>query len=142
MLLCDGKLTTADILQQGKAEAIPALVFCNTCQSDHTAVWDTGRGVGQDIYGLANAFLLAGAQHYIGSFWDIPDAPGSIFAIEFYRALAHGATVGEALQRARQRLVERYGEESVVWTSYMLYGDPTFQYLEAPVSVHAVHATP
>ena len=57
--------------------------------------------------------------------------PSSTFAIAFYRALAQGTGVGEALRRARQALAERYGEESVVWASYVLYGDPTCRYLEA-----------
>ena len=40
------------------------------------------------------------------------------------------ASAWGALRRARQALTERYGEESVVWASYVLYGDPTCRYLE------------
>jgi tetratricopeptide (TPR) repeat protein len=129
--LADGKLTAQDVLQLGAAAAMPALVFCNACQSGQTQAWTFSQEAEQSLYGLANAFLLAGAQHYIGSFWEIPDQPSSSFAIAFYRALAQGTGVGEALRRARQALAERYGEESVVWASYVLYGDPTCRYLEA-----------
>jgi len=129
--LADGKLTAQDVLQLGAAATVPALVFCNACQSGQTQAWTLSQEAEQAIYGLANAFLLAGAQHYIGSFWEIPDQPSSTFAIAFYRALAQGIGVGEALRRARQALAERYGEESVVWASYVLYGDPTCRYLEA-----------
>ena len=131
-LLADGKLTAAEILQISEQAPMPALVFCNACQSGHTTAWDMTHTVGQDVYGLANAFLLAGAQHYIGTLWAIPDEPSNTFAIGFYRALAHGATVGAALREARQQLVERYSEESVVWASYVLYGNPTSSYLETP----------
>ena len=128
--LADGKLTARDVTQLGAAAAMPALVFCNACQSGQTQPWTISQEAEQGIYGLANAFLLAGAQHYIGSFWEIPDQPSSTFAIAFYRALAQGIGVGEALRRARQALAERYGEESVVWASYVLYGDPTSRYLD------------
>ena len=129
--LADGKLTAREVMQLGTAATLPALVFCNACQSGQTQAWTLSQEAEQGIYGLANAFLLAGAQHYIGSFWEIPDQPSSTFAIAFYRALAQGTGVGEALRRARQALAERYGEASVVWASYVLYGDPTCRYLEA-----------
>jgi class 3 adenylate cyclase/CHAT domain-containing protein/Tfp pilus assembly protein PilF len=128
--LADGKLTAHDVMQLGAAATMPALVFCNACQSGQTQPWTISQEAEQGIYGLANAFLLAGVQHYIGSFWEIPDQPSSTFAIAFYRALAQGIGVGEALRRARQALAERYGEESVVWASYVLYGDPTSRYLD------------
>jgi class 3 adenylate cyclase/CHAT domain-containing protein/tetratricopeptide (TPR) repeat protein len=129
--LADGKLTARDILQTGKTAPTPALVFCNACRSGQTEAWTISQEAEQGIYGLANAFLLAGAQHYIGTFWEIPDQPSCTFAIDFYRALARGTRVGEALRSARQALAERYGEDSVVWASYVLYGDPTCCYVEA-----------
>lgn len=36
--------------------------------------------------------------------------------------------MGEGLRKARQNFIEEYGEESVVWASYMLYGDPAFAF--------------
>jgi class 3 adenylate cyclase/CHAT domain-containing protein/predicted negative regulator of RcsB-dependent stress response len=129
--LADGKLTARDVLHLGEAALIPSLVFCNACQSGQTQAWEISQEAEQGIYGLANALLLVGAQHYIGSFWELPDQPSATFAIAFYRALAHSIGVGKALRRARQALAERYGEDSVVWASYVLYGDPTCGYLEA-----------
>jgi class 3 adenylate cyclase len=66
--LADGKLTARDVMQLGAAATMPALVFCNACQSGQTQPWHLSQEAEQGIYGLANAFLLAGAQHYIGSF--------------------------------------------------------------------------
>lgn len=128
--LADGKLTARDVMQLGETTSMPALVFSNACQSGQTQPWSLSQEAEQGIYGLANAFLLAGAQHYIGGFWEIPDQPSSTFAIVFYRALAQGLGIGEALRRARQALAEHYGEDSVVWASYVLYGDPTARYLD------------
>lgn len=140
LLLVDGTLTASDVRCQGEAGPLPALVFCNTCESGQTTTWASQPGAEHAIYGLANAFLLAGTHHYIGTFWDIPDEPSSRFAMTFYRALAHGAPIGAALQEGRQHLRERYGPESVLWTSYMLYGDPTFVYLAPALPASPVAA--
>jgi tetratricopeptide (TPR) repeat protein len=65
----------------------------------------------------------------VGTFWDILDDPGHDFALAFYKETIAGASVGEAVRRARLHLVDKYGEETIVWASYMVYGDPTFSYL-------------
>jgi tetratricopeptide (TPR) repeat protein len=128
-LLADSPLSAAMIRQLGNRVSLPALVFSNACRSGQTRVWNGSPQAGQAIYGLANAFLLAGAQHYIGTFWDVPDEPSCAFAIDFYRQLAHGWRIGDALRQARASLAARYGEAHVVWASYVLYGDPTSHYL-------------
>ena len=128
--LADGKVTAQDILQQGKTAPVPALVFCNACQSGQTDAWTESQSGEQGVYGLANAFLLAGTQHYIGSVWEVPDQPSAAFATAFYQALAQGFRVGEAVRHARLTLAERDGDESAVWASYVLYGDPTTRYWE------------
>lgn len=79
---------------------------------------------------MANAFMLAGVKHYIGTFWEILDEPSSRFAVECYRQALSGKTVGEAVREARLALIRQYGEEAIVWASYLLYGDPTFNYLD------------
>ena len=81
-----------------------------------------------EIFGLANAFLLAGVKHYVGTFWEISDEPSSHFALEFYKNLISDMTIGEAVRKSRLELIREYGEESIVWASYVLYGDPTFNY--------------
>ena len=131
-LLADGKLTAERVGQLGGHVSMPALVFCNACQSGQAhRVADRSSGWPRHLWSAANAFLVAGTQHYIGTLWNIPDEPSAIFAIEFYRVLARGATIGMALKHAQQRLIVRYSADSVVWASYVLYGDPTSHYLDA-----------
>jgi Domain of unknown function (DUF4384)/CHAT domain len=67
-------------------------------------------------------------QHYIGTFWEILDEPSSQFAKLFYGSVSQGESVGEAVRKAREKLIEAHGEETIVWASYMLYGDPTFAF--------------
>lgn len=128
-LLEDGKLNAQDILGMNGLMPMPSLVFSNACQTGHSDEWKLGADYEEKIFGLANAFLLAGVQHYIGTFWEIPDEAGHHFAISFYQNLAQGETIGEAVRRARQTLIERYGEDTIVWAGYMLYGDPSTRYV-------------
>ena len=130
-LLTDGRLKASEISAMGGLQPMPLLVFSNACQSGQTGEWQIQEGYEQQIFGLANAYLLSGVQHYIGTFWEILDEPSSYFAKRFYSFLAQGNKVGEAVRRARQELVEAYGEETIVWASYMLYGDPTFSFAAA-----------
>lgn len=126
-LLQDGTLSAEDIATSPGSMPMPALVFSNACQ---TGDWQQTGNYENQIYSLANSFLMAGVQHYIGTFWEMPDEPGFLFAGSFYADLARGATVGEALRLARQSLIARFGEDTIVWAGYLLYGDPTSRYIE------------
>ena len=121
-VLADGKLTVADITQRlaGGEKLFPSLVFCNACQSGVTGAWERERMADS----LAQAFLLAGVQHYVGAFWDVLDAPSGDMAVAFYRRLASGQSIGKALLSARERLAADRGESHLIWAAYVLYGDP------------------
>jgi class 3 adenylate cyclase/CHAT domain-containing protein len=127
-LLKDGRLKANEISAMGGLQPMPSLVFSNACQSGHSGAWRVSEEYEQEIFGLANAYLLSGVQHYIGTFWEILDEPSAFFAKRFYSFLSQGVKVGEAVRRARQELVDAYGEETIVWATYMLYGDPTFEF--------------
>ena len=93
---------------------MPALIFSNACQSARTEEWTLREYFQEEIFGLANAFVLAGVKHYIGTFWEILDEPSSKFALEFYKNLISGMTIGEAIRKARLTLIKQYGEETIV----------------------------
>ena len=128
--LSDSRLTTKDIARMTGTTAMPAMIFANACQSARTDQWILKESFQNDIFGLANAFLLSGVKHYIGTFWEIIDEQSSRFALEFYKYLLSEISIGRAVRRARKQLVELYGEKSVVWASYVLYGDPSFDYMD------------
>ena len=135
-LLKDGSLRASEVVAMAGSRPMPALVFSNACQTGQTEAWKLDEDYGSRIFGMANAFLLSGVQHYIGTFWEIPDEAGSYFAKSFYRSLAGGVTIGEALRSARSELIQKYGEDTIVWASYMLYGDPTTRYVVAEQEEH------
>ncbi len=135
--LSDGVFSAKDIMKLTGTAAMPALVFSNACQSARTEEWRIKEEFQGEIFGLANAFILSGVKHYIGTFWEILDEPSSRFALECYRHALSGTTVGEAVRRARLSLIKDYGEETIVWASYLLYGDPTFNYTDQVMAVRA-----
>jgi len=142
--LTGGSLKAQDVTKMAGTATMPALVFSNACQSARTEEWTLRAYFEDEIFGLANAFLLAGVRHYVGTFWEISDEPSSRFALRFYRNLLSGMTIGEAMRRSRLALIEQYGEETIIWASYVLYGDPTSNYrdqIESPDAHKAPQAT-
>lgn len=128
--LTKGTLKASDITKMAGAAAMPAFIFSNACQSARTNEWSLKGHFQDEIFGLANAFLITGVKHYVGTFWEILDEPSSYFAMEFYKQIFFGMTTGEAIRKARHALIKEYGEENIVWASYLLYGDPTSNYMD------------
>jgi class 3 adenylate cyclase/CHAT domain-containing protein/tetratricopeptide (TPR) repeat protein len=128
--LSSGIIKAEELMKMAGTATMPALIFSNACQSARTEEWNISENFQDEIFGLANAFILAGVKHYVGTFWEILDEPSSAFALEFYRHLLSDMTVGQAVREARKALINEYGEETIVWASYLLYGDPTFNYMD------------
>jgi hypothetical protein len=140
-LLADGKLNARELRSMSGRRPFPALVFSNACDSGHTQEWRAADGY-EHVYGLANAFLLAGVRHYLGTFWEIPDDPSLCFARAFYAELIRGAAVGAAVRDARRAVAAEYGEGTIFWASYMLYGDPTVRYVDTAGPARPSHPHP
>jgi hypothetical protein len=124
-LLSDGRFTVEDIERLSGGRPFPSLVFANACGSGSGRRVLTGGGA---TGSLARAMIHAGVRHFIGTHWDLPDEIASEFARHFYGGLAAGLSVGGALRRARTALSVSYGEATVLWGSYCLYGDPHYVY--------------
>lgn len=123
-----GALSAKDIMAMAGTAHMPSLIFSNACQSGRSSGPTAGSDFQKRLYSLADAFIHSGVRHYIGTFWDILDEPGKAFAQSFYTGLIAGESIGKALQKARLDLIAGYGEETVVWASYLLYGDPSTCY--------------
>lgn len=127
LVLADGKFEVGRLLSLARQSPLPSMVFSNACQSARTEK----RSSEERLYGLANAFLSAGVRHYIGGIIDLFDRSSAAFAEEFYRQVVRNRSVGESLRQARLLTVKRYGEDTLTWASYVLYGDPTFRYFQS-----------
>jgi class 3 adenylate cyclase/tetratricopeptide (TPR) repeat protein len=134
LLLADGKFEIGRLLSTARESPLPSLVFANGCRSGRAENGPSG----ERLSGLANGFLVSGVRHYIGSTIDLFDRSSAVFAQEFYHHLVRSRSIGEALRLARLKAITHYGEETLTWASYVLYGDPTFQYFSRalPESEH------
>ncbi|HZM00835.1 MAG TPA: CHAT domain-containing protein, partial [Planctomycetota bacterium] len=92
-----------------------------------------GGAAADGLSGLAGALLLGGTRHVVGTHWDVRDEVARRYALAVYGELQRGGTIGAALEAARAALVERWGEDSLLWAGWALYGDPTWR-PEQPVN--------
>jgi hypothetical protein len=92
----------------------PAFLF-NACQ-----VGQQGRGLTR-LAGWATQLLEFGAGLFMGPLWEITDVGALGFMEVFYHALLAGATVAEAVQKARLE-ARKLGDPT--WAAYSVYAHP------------------
>ena len=85
---------------------------------------------GEGVLSLARAFFAAGAQAVIGSRWPIRDEDAASLFDDFYRHVAAGATLADALRRAKIDAIAQ-GRPASSWAAIVLYGDGEFRLLPA-----------
>jgi CHAT domain-containing protein len=137
----DGSVLTCKEIEKHASRNIvfPLLIFANSCHSaPHPAVADSEAYV-RFLY---RSFLRQGVPHYIGTITKVQDHykdehdrdhyPAAEFARDFYRCIASGSSVGEALGIARRVAFGKPG--APIWASYVHYGDPAFQFVEKPIA--------
>jgi CHAT domain-containing protein len=89
---------------------------------------DTGTGIayGQEgVSSLVRPFLAAGAGSVVANLWPADDRFSLTMMREFYRRLAGGADVADALRGAKLRMIELFGPQAVpkLWSGLLAYGD-------------------
>lgn len=112
----DGLLTAEDV--SGLDLLGTDMVVLSACQ--------TGLGeirVGEGVFGLRRAFVLAGARTLVMSLWKVPDAQTCELMEDFYRRLLAGAPRAEALRAAQLAIRDRYREVRF-WGAFICQGDP------------------
>ncbi len=87
--LADGPLTVHDLERLGD---VPELIVLSACESGLSAV-----APGDELMGLASAFLGLGARALIGSVVPVPDEHVRPFMVSLHRRLRAGDTVSSAL---------------------------------------------
>jgi CHAT domain-containing protein len=75
------------------------------------------------VIGLANAFLIAGANTVLGSLWQIPDVATAGLMRRFYADSAHGTEVPTALRAAQLALLNNPATEHPAnWAAFKVVG--------------------
>jgi CHAT domain-containing protein/tetratricopeptide (TPR) repeat protein len=94
------------------------LVVLSACRTAGGVVVD-----GEGVQGLTAPLLQAGARVVVATSWRIGDRSTVAFVDDFYRGLARGLAVGEALRAAKVKALRR-GAPPSVWAAFMMVGDP------------------
>jgi tetratricopeptide (TPR) repeat protein len=112
----DGILTAEDVA--GLDLLGTELVVLSACE--------TGLGevlVGEGVFGLRRAFVLAGAKTLVMSLWKVPDSQTQELMVDFYQRILNGQSRAEALRKAQLALKERY-PHPWYWGAFICQGDP------------------
>ncbi len=115
----DGLLQASEILNFRLRADLVTLSACDT---------GSGSEHGQDgVSSLMRPFFAAGARSVVANLWAADDAFSLTLMREFYRQLAEGADVGQALRQAKLRMLEMFGPQAVprLWSGVVAHGDTT-----------------
>jgi CHAT domain-containing protein len=113
----DGLLTAEDV--SGLDLLATELVVLSACE--------TGLGqihVGEGVFGLRRAFVLAGAKTLIMSLWKVPDEQTRELMVSFYQHLMEGKGRAQALRQAQLAMRAKY-PDPYYWGAFVCQGDPS-----------------
>jgi CHAT domain-containing protein len=112
----DGMLTAEDVTGLDLLDT--ELVVLSACE--------TGLGqvhVGEGVFGLRRAFVLAGAKTLVMSLWKVPDQQTQQLMVDFYRRILKGQPRAEALRQAQLALKAKHPDPSY-WGAFICQGEP------------------
>lgn len=126
--LADGEFSASMLDQLRGRVDFPGLVFLNGCGSaGDTVRLSEGVDPLSSMSDVAASFLMCGVRHVVGTLWDVRDVVARRFATAFYTSLAAQETIGAAMAAGRDAVIDEHGEQSLLWASHLLYGDPTWR---------------
>ena len=115
-------LTGRDLAQLSQ---LPAVMVFNACES--AQVRAAQKKQNSDFQGsFAEAAILAGISHYVGTYWQVNDLDAVSFAETFYEEMSKGEMIGHALVKARKAVQDR-APSTVDWLNYIHYGNRLFR---------------
>lgn len=112
----DGLLTAEDVTAMDLLAT--ELVVLSACE--------TGLGevhVGEGVYGLRRAFVLAGAKTLVMSLWKVPDEETQELMEGFYRRILEGQARSDALREAQLAMKAKHPDPRY-WGAFICQGDP------------------
>ena len=108
-------LTTLDIFG---LRLRASLVTLSACQTGRHVI-----GGGDEVLGLARAFLSAGAASLVLSLWAVEDRSTADFMRAFYGSLTQGSTKGAGLRHAQQQFIaDASHAHPYYWAPFVLIG--------------------
>jgi CHAT domain-containing protein/tetratricopeptide (TPR) repeat protein len=124
----DGILQVREVYGLRLRDALVTLSACDTALGANVR--------GEGINGLTRAFFYAGADAVVASLWSVNDRSTSEFMVEFYRALAAGASVAAALQQTKQHFLHRDGpfRAPYYWAAFIVVGEGGWRRTPTPLA--------
>jgi CHAT domain-containing protein len=113
----DGLWQAREIRESRMAADLVTLSACET---------GIGRLQGEEgIMNLARTFLVAGAKSVVASLWDADDRSTATLMAHFYRQIAAGKSVAEALRSAQMEMLKEFGTDMppYYWAGFTVIGD-------------------
>jgi CHAT domain-containing protein len=111
----DGLLQVREIRQLPLNASLVTLSACNT-----------GIGpVGEEgIANIVNAFIEAGAQSVVSTFWEVEDRATAQLMMDFYQHLGHNEGKADSLRHAQLDMLHS-GAPPYYWAGFELVGEPS-----------------
>jgi CHAT domain-containing protein len=94
------------------------LVVLSACE---TGLGEAHRCEG--VFGLRQAFVLAGARTLVMSLWKVPDEPTRELMEEYYSRMLAGEGRAGALRQAQLAMKEKH-PDPFYWGAFICQGDP------------------
>jgi tetratricopeptide (TPR) repeat protein/CHAT domain-containing protein len=113
----DGMLNAEDV--SGLDLLGTELVVLSACETALGSVQ-----VGEGVFGLQRAFVVAGAKTLVMSQWEVPDAETRELMEEFYRRVLAGKERAEGLRCAQLALKAKHPDNPDCWGAFICLGDP------------------
>ena len=79
--------------------------------------------VGEGVFGLPQAYVMAGAKTLVISLWTVPDQQTQELMEDFYHRILAGEARAEALSEAQLAMKTRC-HEPLYWGAFICQGDP------------------
>jgi CHAT domain-containing protein len=87
---------------------------------------ETGLGevrIGEGVFGLRRAFVLAGAKTLVMSLWKVPDEQTRELMAGFYHRILSGHPRADALRETQLEMKKKYSDP-FYWGAFICQGDP------------------
>ncbi|MFM7278095.1 MAG: CHAT domain-containing protein, partial [Microcystis aeruginosa] len=90
---------------------------------------DTGKGditIGQGVYGLRRALVIAGSESQLISLWKVSDNATKDLMVDYYGRLKKGEGRSEALRQIQLEMLKSENQKHpFYWASFIPSGDST-----------------
>ena len=109
------------LLQVREIRRLPLNASLVTLSACNTGVGPVGE---EGVANIVNAFIEAGAQSVVSTFWEVEDRATAQLMIDFYQHLGHNERKAESLRRAQLDMLHS-GAPPYYWAGFDLVGEPS-----------------